>query len=95
MNYQQKRVAECEKPITIKQVAERLGHHDHTVRELCRTGKLRAWKRPGGNLDRKSWMIDPIDLKKYEASQRVYNDSPEFAEAVAQGYGDTLAAPYR
>ena len=60
-----KTIEKVDDPLTVTQVAEDLEMHPHTVRRLIRTKKLRAYKRSGGRIDKKSWLIDPVDPVSY------------------------------
>lgn len=79
-------------PLTVTQVAEDLEMHPQTVRRLIRTKKLRAFKRSGGRIDKKGWLVDPVDLKKFKVGDRIYNTDSDYAERVADGYGEACDA---
>ena len=89
-----KTIEKVDDPLTVNEVAADLEMHPHTVRRLIRTNKLRAYKRSGGRIDKKSWLIDPVDLKKFKVGDRIYNTDSDYAERVADGYATVSNGSY-
>ncbi len=59
-------VMTMERDLTVKEVAERLGTHQETVRRWLQSGRLRGY-RPGG--DKLGWRVRRDDLEAYIAQR--------------------------
>lgn len=73
------------KDLTPTEAAEVLGLSVISVRNLLKRGDLRGYKMGGGNLRYRPWRIRRKDLNAYINTRRVYNDTPEFHEAMLRG----------